>query len=227
MQRMAVSEQRVSIEERPRSPRVESRLSSLISGGTDGNEQLSAITGAVLIVLLAVIGVTILRIKGLLWVHLFIGLLLLGPVALKMASTSYRFIRYYTNNPQYRLKGPPADYLRVLGPLVVLTTVVVFASGVALLLVGPSSRGSLLPIHKISFFVWIAVTAIHVLGHLQELAPALRATRPTRDWNPDAAGRVGRLLSLAGALLAGLLLALLLVPQFTPWLNAHFHHGLH
>ena len=78
----------------------------LTGGGTDGNEQLTAITGVVLIVLLAVIGVTILRIGQLISVHLFVGLLLIGPVALKMASTGYRFMRYYTRQPRVSREGP-------------------------------------------------------------------------------------------------------------------------
>ena len=56
--------------------------SRLIGGGTDGNELLTSLTGAVLIVLLAVIGVTILQMRPLLSVHLFVGMLLIGPVAL-------------------------------------------------------------------------------------------------------------------------------------------------
>ena len=61
-----------------------------LGGGTDGNERLTAIVGALLLVLLAVLGVTIIRIGQLLWLHLFLGLLLIGPVALKLASTGYR-----------------------------------------------------------------------------------------------------------------------------------------
>ncbi|MGO9790275.1 MAG: hypothetical protein ACLP8S_12505, partial [Solirubrobacteraceae bacterium] len=72
--------------------------SRLFGGGTDGNEQLTSITGAILIVLLAVIGVTILRVGQLISVHLFVGLLLLGPVTLKLGSTGYRFVRYYTHD---------------------------------------------------------------------------------------------------------------------------------
>ena len=79
----------------------------LTAGGTTGNERLTTATGVVLLVLLAVIGVTILRLRSLLWVHLFVGMLLIGPIALKMASTGYRFVRYYTANPRYRRKGPP------------------------------------------------------------------------------------------------------------------------
>ena len=54
--------------------------------------------GAILIVLLAVIGITILQLRQLIWVHLFLGLVLLGPITAKTASTGYRFARYYTRD---------------------------------------------------------------------------------------------------------------------------------
>jgi len=153
---------------------------------------------------------------------MFLGLLLIPPVALKMASTGYRFVRYYTANPRYRSKGAPPAILRLLAPIVVASTVVVFASGVALLLEGPSSRGSLLLIHKASFFVWIAVTAIHVLGHLSDLPKALTRKHEIHpELDGYGTGRAGLILSLSGALVAGVVLAILYVPQFTPWLNAH------
>ena len=207
---------------RPRSFSARALRRRLTAGGTAGNEQLTAAAGTVLLVLLAALGVTILRIRPLLSEHMFLGMLLIPPVGLKMASTGYRFARYYTANPAYRRKGPPATLMRLLAPLVVISTVVVFASGVALLLAGPSSRGSLLLIHKASFFVWIAVTAIHVLGHLSDLP---RALQRKHELQPQLArygtGRAGRALSLSGALVAGLVLAILYIPQFSPWLNAH------
>jgi hypothetical protein len=82
------------------------------SGGAEGNERLTAMTGAVLLVLLAAEGFTILSLRQLLTPHFFIGMLLLGPVALKAGSTIYRFIRYYTGSRPYRRKGPPAPLLR-------------------------------------------------------------------------------------------------------------------
>jgi hypothetical protein len=213
------------------------RAIDLAGGGTDGNERLTAQTGAVLIVLLAALGVTILRIGQLLWVHLFVGLLLLGPLALKLASTGYRFARYYTREPRYRRKGPPPPILRLTAPVLVLSTLIVFASGVALLALGPSSRGSLLLAHKASFFVWLAVTALHVLGHLPELGRALTAGGDTRGAvfasvagsgargsAAVPAGGAGRALSLAGALAAGLALALALIPLYGPWLHHHRPH---
>lgn len=208
-------------------------IERLAGGGTAGNERLTAITGVVLLVLLAVIGLTLLRLHGLLSVHLFVGMLLIPPVLLKLASTGYRFARYYTNEPRYRRKGPPEMVMRVLAPLVVISTAVVFASGVALLFIGPSSRGDLLPIHKVSFIVWVSVTALHVLGHLLELPRALGVRRETMGYaegsrarwhsSPMRAGGAGRTLSLSAALLSGIALAVLLLPQYGPWLNAQNH----
>ncbi len=223
--------------ERPReyslaSPRGGPRsvIGSLTGGGSVGNEELTAATGVLLIVLLAALGVTILRIRPLLNVHMFVGLLLIPPVGLKMASTGYRFVRYYTHDPVYRLKGPPEILMRLLAPLVVLLTVVVFASGVALLFVGPSGQGQLLKIHKLSFFAWLAVTAVHVLGHLPDLARAFGAggsPRVRTEWGGTVNGRAGRALSLAAALVLGTVIAILLIPEFAPWLNlprGFFHH---
>jgi hypothetical protein len=213
-------------------PSVRAQSARLLGGGTTGNERLTAAAGGLLILLLAVIGVTIIRLGSLLWVHLFVGMMLVGPLALKLASTGYRFVRYYTDNPRYRRKGPPPMPLRLMAPIVVLSTLVVFASGVALLFVGPSSRDTLLPIHKISFIVWGVFTAIHVLAHLPTLLNSLSADygksvnrSDAPGWHNEVNGRAGRTLSLAGALTFGAVLAILVIPQFEPWLSAHhFHH---
>jgi hypothetical protein len=203
-------------------------MGRLTAGGTDGNERLTTVTGVVLLVLLAVLGVTILRIRPLLDIHMFLGILLIGPVVLKLASTGYRFVRYYTFEPRYRRKGPPAMAMRLLAPLVVLSTLVVFATGVVLLLAGPGSRGTWLPIHKISFIVWVAVTSLHVLGHLADLPRVLGKGRTGSSLlasmeNPHA-GRDGRVMALGGALLAGTVLGILSISQFAPWLHTHFLH---
>ncbi len=210
---------------------AERRRSWLFGGGTAGNEQLTATVGAILLVLLAVIGVTILRIHQLISVHLFVGLLLIGPVALKMGSTGYRFTRYYAHDRSYRSAGPPLPLLRIIAPVVVLSTVVVFASGVALLLLGPSSRGQLLLIHKASFIVWVAFTAVHVLGHLPGMPEHLRAARRTRAAVTGAgpgssSGSGGRAIAVVGAFTGGLVLALVLLPQYGAWTaaTAFLHH---
>ncbi len=207
----------------------------LLAGGTEGNERLTVLTGLLLIVLLAVLGVTIIRIGQLLWLHLFLGLVLLGPVALKLGSTGYRFARYYTADPAYQEKGPPAPALRGLAPFVVFFTVAVFATGVALLVLGPSARQPLVLLHKLSFFAWLAVMALHVLGHLPEvlrlLSNARRARREVldahsagsrgrRSLSPTVArvdGRSARGAALIVSLVSGLVLAVALIGQFSVW----------
>ena len=94
---------------------------------------------------------------------------------MKLASTGYRFARYYTGNARYRSKGPPLTPLRLLAPFVVISTVVVMASGVALLLAGPALARRAPAVHKVSFFVWVGFTAVHVLAHLPDTWHGLAA----------------------------------------------------
>jgi hypothetical protein len=205
-------------------------LTVATSGGTDGNEQLTAITGAILILLLAVIGFTIPQLRQFISVHLFVGMLLIGPVLLKMASTGYRFIRYYTGDAEYRRKGPPELILRLIGPLVVLLTVAVFLTGVALLIVGPTHRDPWLLLHKVSFIAWLVFTSLHILGHLPAVARALGIGRREEDsLAGGGSGAVGRWIAIAGALVAGLVLAVLLIPDYSAWTShgVFLHHHRH
>jgi hypothetical protein len=200
--------------------------SRLIGGGVIGNERLTAVNGVLLVALLAALGITIIRIGPLIDEHLFIGLLLLGPVALKLASTGYRFARYYTRGAGYRERGTPPLLLRLLGPLVVLSTVSVFTTGVLLLAEGPGASSTLRTLHKASFIVWIGATGVHVLGHLPDLGRILLARRAERyEYNRFAAGHLGRALALSGAIVAGLVVAIVLIPHYGGW--SHFESVRH
>ena len=186
-------------------------------GGPDGNERLTAASGAVLFLLLAAEGVTILSIGQLLSPHVFIGMLLIPPVALKLASTGWRFARYYRGTREYREKGPPLLPLRLLAPVVVASTVAVFATGVALLVLGPSGRGLVLMLHKASFIVWIAATGVHVLAYVWRV-PRLAFA----DWRPGASavsGAPARRLLIGGSVAAGAILAVTTVQYASPWLH--------
>jgi hypothetical protein len=201
-------------------------LQRMIGGGIDGNGRLTSVTGVVLVVLLAALGVTILRIRSLTSAHLFIGLLLMPAVTLKMGSTGYRFMRYYARDALYRERGAPPIAMRVSAPVVVASTVAVFATGVALLAIGPSASGMLRTLHNASFIVWVAVTSLHVLGHLPDLQKTFLIRRGGRvEYNSLAAGSVGRTISLAGALIVGAVVAILLIPHFGAW--SHFEAFRH
>jgi hypothetical protein len=196
----------------------------LTGGGPAGNERLTATTGIVLLVLLAALGVTILRIGALLNVHMFLGVALIAPVGLKLASTGYRFARYYTSEPRYRHKGPPSLPLRAIAPIVVLSTVAVLASGVVLLLAGPGSHDPWVLIHKITFFVWVGFMSVHVLGHVRDL-PRVFSTRQRLLAGHDAVprGGSGRAIAMASTLLLGAALAVAAIADFAPWTQLHSH----
>lgn len=185
--------------------------------GPEANARLTASTAVVLFVLLAAEGVTILRIRVLLTPHVFIGMLLVPPILLKMASTIWRFARFYLGDPAYRRKGPPLAALRLIGPVVVVLTLAVFATGIALLLGPRSWRSQMLVLHRDTFIVWLAVTGVHVLGHLADtarLAPRDWLRRSRRQVN----GAGARQWTIAASLAIGLILAVIVVPRVGPWL---------
>lgn len=180
------------------------------TGGAEGNERLTAMTGAVLLILLAAEGVTILAKRQLLTAHFFIGMLLVGPILLKLGSTIYRFLRYYTGSAAYVRKGPPVPLLRLLGPVVILTSAGVMGSGVALAIFGPSQPLWIF-LHKATFALWFCAMAIHVLWYAPKL-PGLLAGRhggaAGARMRGALAGAGQRWLLLTAALVAGLVLAL-------------------
>jgi hypothetical protein len=191
-------------------------------GGPEANARLTTSVAVVLFVLLAAEGVTILRVGRLLTPHVFIGMLLVPPVALKMGSTLWRFGQYYLGNTEYRRKGPPMPILRVLGPVLIVLTVVVFGTGIALLLGPQSLRSEMLRLHQISFVVWFGAMTIHVVAHIVETARVA-----PRDWmrrtRRQVDGASARQWALAISLVVGLILALAVVPQVGAWLNGGRH----
>ena len=169
------------------------------SAGVAGNERLTALTGTILLAGFAIEGLTILAIHRLLTLHFFLGILLIGPVLVKIGSTGYRFARYYTGAPPYVRKGPPAWPMRLLGPFVILTSLTVLGTGVLLGIAGPGN-GPWLFLHKASFVLWFGCMALHVATYRLAAAPppAGRAPRPrrgaaerSRRRGPLAAGRRG------------------------------------
>ena len=82
--------------------------------GVVGNERMTALAGAVLLVLILVELVSSASLHTLLPIHIFVGMGLSVPLAVKLGSTGYRFLRYYTRVPAYVRRGPPRLALRVM-----------------------------------------------------------------------------------------------------------------
>jgi hypothetical protein len=198
-----------------RSPPLPARRAGLgpATGGATGNTRLTATTATILLVLLAAEALTLLSLQSFLSWHIFIGLLLVPVVALKIASTTYRFVRYYSGDREYRRAGPPPVVLRLLGPVLVVATLGLFATGVALAAAGPGD-GIVLTLHKASFVVWAGAISLHVLAHALripgQVTPDLRGGRGVRG----ARLRIGL---VATAVCAGAVAAVLAIPLIAPW----------
>ena len=185
-----------------------------MAGRVARNTRLTASTGAALFALLALEGVTILFVRPLLSLHEFVGMLLVPPIALKLGSTGWRFTRYYLGDPDYVRAGPPPLLLRLTAPILVLATLFVFATGVAMLALGPRSHG-LIGLHKASFVVWFAATAVHVLGHIRSVPALVRGS-----------GRTQRRLVVA-AVVVGLAAAAATASLIHPWTTWAAHQREH
>jgi hypothetical protein len=120
---------------------------------------------------------TLFDVRGLISWHVALGALLVPPAVMKTASTGWRMARYYAGVASYRQAGPPPLLLRLLGPLVVVSTLGLLATGVLLLMLGQDrSRQSLftllglrvdwLSAHQWFFAVWAVAAGLHLLGRI-------------------------------------------------------------
>lgn len=205
-----------------------------LTGGPAGNALLTAWTALVLLVGSVAELLTLLDVHGLISWHVAIGALLIPPALLKTGSTGWRMVRYYTRNRPYVDAGPPPMLLRLLGPLVVVSTLGLLGSGVLLVLLGPlRSHGSLLDvlgfridwvtIHQGFFAVWVVVTGLHVLGRV---VPAARIALASRR-ETAVPGAWVRWLVLTVMTASAVALAVALVQADHSWASLNwfaFHH---
>lgn len=151
-------------------------------------------TGLALLVLLPVPYATALSLDVFWRVHYFGGLLLIPLLAVKLAGTGWRALRYYLGDRGFREDGPPHPMPRVTASILVLSTVVLFFSGVEMLL-GADRFGSWSTIHNGAAIIFTGALGLHLLAHLwdtptevaADVAPS-RIAAPVRV--PDSRRRV-------------------------------------
>jgi len=183
--------------------------------GVIGNARITGAFGATIFVLLFLEGITVLRVQELITTHVFVGMLLVPFLVVKIASTGYRFARYYAGDRAYVEKGAPALLLRALGPVVVATTIALFATGIALILTDRRISW-LLPAHKASFILWFGAMTVHVLGHILE-TPALALADLRAAERRRAPRAATRFLLLVLALATGITLGFISLGWVHHW----------
>jgi hypothetical protein len=191
---------------------------------TEANHRLTSSAGLVLFVLLAAQGVTILSIHDLLGAHIVLGFVLLGPLVVKLVSAGWRFVKYYTGDVDYGRAGAPRPLLRLLAPFVVLTTVIMFGSGIALLAIDPGRGSLLLFVHKASFVLWFGAMTVHVLAYVLPAARWALADLVGRGPAEVLSTRWARQAAIVASLVIGIALSIAGLAWAHPWLtSADFH----
>jgi hypothetical protein len=195
------------------------RVARRFPGGPQGNRNLTALLGAVLLAgVLVELGTLLLGLQHTMPVHIAVGVALIPLVAVKLGSTGWRMIRYYTRSPAYREDGPPRPFLRGIAPLVVGSTVALLGSGVGLVVAGPRAH-YLNAVHSASFAIFLIVVGTHALAHLPKLRRFAFA-----DWTRGRTQGHALRRGLVGfALVAGGSFAVAAVETASPWFS---HHGL-
>jgi hypothetical protein len=189
--------------------------------GVEGNARITGAMGAAIFVLLFVEGITVLRVGALLTLHVVVGMLLVAFVAVKLGSTGYRFVRYYRGDSQYVEKGPPPLLLRALGPLVVVTTVGLLATGIGAVLAGHHAEW-LGRAHKACFVLWFGAMTVHVLGHAFE-TPALAIADLRRGARARVPGAASRLLLFAATVVIAIGLGIIGIGWAHHWQTMRLH----
>lgn len=202
------------------------------TGGPAGNALLTAWTGLLLLMLFLIELVTLLNLRSLLNWHIVVGVLLLPPALLKTVTTGWRIVSYYTKRVPYLRAGPPPMPLRLLGPFVVLFTLALLGTGLALVALGPDAsrtelftvlgnRVNWVTVHQASFVVWGGVTGLHTAGRL---LPALRiVTTPWRAGTKIPGWRFRGTVMIATLVFAAVA-ATIVFGMSHPWLDGGLFH---
>ena len=190
----------------------------------DGNDRLTAAAGVLVLVPIVVeLATILLGVHTFMSLHVFVGLALIPAVLLKLGSTGWRFLRYYTGSRAYVAYGPPRLAMRLLAPLLVAATVVLFGSGVAMGILHGHALQIVRRLHGPSSVIWLVLIAVHVVVYLRRALISssgdLRAT--TR---PRVPGATWRSYALAVTLIFGVVAGAVTIPSQHRWIDLPGHH---
>jgi hypothetical protein len=189
-----------------------------------GNERLTAGVGiALLLLTLAELVSVVLGVHQFMSLHVFVGFVLIPPVLLKLASTGWRFSRYYTGTQAYVVQGPPRLAMRLLAPAFIAATVVLFASGVAMGVLHGHALTVARQLHGPASVTWIALVGVHVLVYLKRalISSSEDLSRASRG---SAGGARVRVYLIVVAVGSGLVIGIATVPAQHRWVNLRRHH---
>jgi hypothetical protein len=191
-----------------------------------GNARLTALLGVLLLGPVVVeLATIVLGVHSFMSLHVFVGLALIPPVLLKLASTGWRFARYYTRKGAYVEHGAPQIAMRLLAPLFVAATVVLFSSGVAMGLLHGHALVVARRLHGPASVVWLVLFGIHALVYLKQALTS--SSQDVIPAEPPVPGRRGRGYVIATAVVSGLVIGGVTIPAQHHWVRLPRDHHDH
>ncbi len=182
-----------------------------------------AFFGALLLLLILAELATIPLISKTIGWHIAIGLVILPALLIKIGINGYRAIAYYRQSPAFLEAGAPWLPLRLLSLPFLVTTLIVFGSGVEMTFAGPSSFSLtfLDAAHILFSIIWLLLFGFHVIAYAnRSMRSAGRdlAAIPARGADPSRA----RLRTLAAliAIAFGIALAIQFQSPIARWERA-------
>jgi hypothetical protein len=146
-------------------------------------------------------------------VHFFVGFALMPLLGLKLASTGWRFTRYYLRGRGYRAAGRPTWMARLIAPLLLVSGISLFASGVEMWSFQNQLGWPWTAIHNVAAFTFVGTLVVHLILHVRDAhrdaaadlsgEPAVVASRGAPGVREPLGGSVTRRVALGGALTAG------------------------
>ena len=145
-------------------------------------------------------------------VHFFVGFMLMPLIAIKLASTGYKFSRYYTRNPAYHEAGAPKPVGRLIAPGLVGSAIILVASGVEMWSYQNQFNLPWTAIHNVAAFTFVSLIIVHIAIHVreahQEAAADLAGVAASADprVTEPPAGLITRRAVIGGAVVVGAVL---------------------
>ena len=159
--------------------------------------------------------------------HIVIGVVIVPLLAGKIVYSSLRFLRYYRGDLDYVRAGAPWFPLRVLSPFLVVTTVLVVASGIELAIAGPTSFSGtfLAPAHFLLSAVWFLLVVFHAIAYARRSAYSSLQDIRHRIRLPRGESSRLRVVALALTILIGAAIATQFSASIKKWENAFTSPG--
>jgi hypothetical protein len=157
--------------------------------------------------------------------HIAIGSILGVLIIVKLILNAYRYLGYLKHDHDFRQAGTPRLIMRILSLPLVVTTIVVLGTGMAMVLTGPTAFATsfLATAHALFAIIWLGLLGYHTFGYWHRSARS--TTRELDRIRSKDTQALARLILAATTVIGAVTLMLLLLPLSNRWRFTDLHNS--